>query len=69
MSPPGMAMFCVPRARWTSLAESEAAASLTGSIQTLIWRLRPPRIVTWPTPLMLSIWRRTRLSASSVTSR
>ncbi len=36
---------------------------------TLIWRDRPPTTSTWPTPLTLSIRRRSTLSAYSVMSR
>ena len=35
----------------------------------LTWRWRPPTTSTWPTPLTLSSWRRSVLSAYSVMSR
>ena len=56
-------------ARCTSMAVTSYERSAIGSRSTLIWRLRPPMILTSPTPSMLSIWRRTTLSASSVVSR
>ena len=67
--PPGVVRFCVASARCTSMGLSPYARRATGLSQTWIWRARPPMIWTCPTPDMLSICRRTLLSAISVTSR
>ena len=67
--PPGVVRFCVAIARCTSAATRLIERSATGSIHTLICRLRPPTMLTCPTPAMLSIPRRMRLSAISVISR
>src|SRR6478735_11856072 len=66
--PPGVIRFCVRRAFMTSTAVTFAARKSIGSIDTLIWRARPPVSETLPTPLTVSIWRLTSLSAISVTS-
>ena len=59
-----------PRSRAARRRRSaRAARSCTGSSTTLICRLRPPMIVTWPTPEMFSSAGRTSWSAISVTSR
>ena len=63
--PPGVVRFCAAIARCTSAAVRPCARSASGSSQTLIWRFCPPMRLTWPTPLMLSICRRTCLSAIS----
>ncbi len=69
ISPPGTVRFCCASAHSTSVAVRPAACSFSGSSHTFTCLLRPPRILSSPTPLMLSICRRTTLSASSVTSR
>src|SRR6185295_16066031 len=67
--PPGISAFCDWSARETSVTVTLWPCSRAGSSVTLIWRWRPPTTVTWPTPLTLSSWRRSVLSACSVMSR
>ncbi len=69
MVPPGVVTFCATMARRTSVAVSPLARSLFGSRKTCTWRLRPPMMVTCPTPEMFSSDWRISWSASSVTSR
>ena len=57
------------RAPHVDRGEARRPRRRSGSSHTLIWRLRPPRIVTWPTPSTDSSWRRNTLSANSVVSR
>ncbi len=67
--PPGISAFCVWIARDTSVTVRFCARRRSASIRMLIWRERPPTTTTWPTPLTLSIWRRSFFSAYSVMSR
>ncbi len=69
MRPAGIIEFWVATARSTSIAVTPAARMASGSMRTLIWRLRPPIRRTWPTPLTDSSRSRTVVSATSVTSR
>jgi hypothetical protein len=58
----------MPIARWTSSAVTPAPRIRTGSRWTLMRRSRPPITWTWPTPLIVSMRRRTTSSASRVSS-
>jgi hypothetical protein len=68
-APPGIWRFCACSARTAADAVSSWASSFSGSSQMFTWRSRPPTRLTWPTPLIDSIWRRSDLSANSVISR
>ncbi len=68
-TPPGVVRFCDASARCTSAEVIFTARSLGVSSHTFTWRFLPPMMVTLPTPEMLSICRRTFLSAISVASR
>src|SRR6185295_16522292 len=67
--PPGISAFCDWSARETSVTVTLWPCSRAGSSEMLIWRWRSPTTTTWPTPLTLSSWRRSVLSAYSVMSR
>ena len=68
--PPGVVMFCARDRALHVAASRPAARSFTGSSQTLIWRLRPPRTITWPDARRRSRSGGARvLSATSVISR
>ena len=68
-APPGMVTFWPSTVFCTSAAVRPVARRAIGSSQMLIWRLRPPRMVTCPTPATFSSRRRMTLSAISVISR
>ncbi len=61
--PPGTSRCSWPSARFTSSAVRAAASSFCRSSQNRTWRVRPPLIVTDPTPGIFSMSRFNTLSA------